>query len=501
MPTDDRRPFSSLEMSVVEANALALGVSLTELMAGAGRAVAEEAALRLPPPPARVALVVGPGNNGGDGLAAALELKHRGYRPELWRLPPPERLRGAAVRHFYEEAARQLPIHSGVPEVRELAEFPLVIDGILGTGQTGALRSPYAEAVAHLRQAQRPILAIDLPTGIEDPQGIRAQWTVALTGPKAETPPDRCGEEIVRSIGIPPEAWESTGPGEFQALIPWSRPTVRGRSGRLLIIGGGPYAGAPALAGRAALRTGAERSTLLVPGGVAATVQGFGPDLIVQGVGTAGRWTSDQVGPVTETIGRLRPGSLALGMGAGDHPETRAFFEGVRDWLAAHPDGHGPVLYDADALAVLAEGSRPPSTRGPAVFATPNLGEYRRWFEGSAEPTAAEVADRARSRGLHLLVKGSTDWLSDGPRTVRNRHHHPAMTVGGMGDVLDGVLGGLLAQGIEPWVAGRLAIYWVGEAGGRAQRRRGFGLLASDVIEEIPAAAVEALGGAAPAQA
>ncbi len=70
-----------------------------------------------------------------------------------------------------------------------------------------------------------------------------------------------------------------------------------------------------------------------------------------------------------------------------------------------------------------------------------------------------------------------------------------------MGDVLDGVLGGLLAQGIEPWVAGRLAIYWVGEAGGRAQRRRGFGLLASDVIEEIPAAAVEALGGAAPAQA
>src|SRR5579875_2918968 len=119
MPTDDRRPFSSLEMAVVEANAFALGISLRDLMAAAGRAVAEEAALRLPPPPARVALIIGSGNNGGGGLAAALELQRRGYRPGLWRLPPPERLRGAAVREFYEAAARQLPIHSGVPEVQE----------------------------------------------------------------------------------------------------------------------------------------------------------------------------------------------------------------------------------------------------------------------------------------------------------------------------------------------------------------------------------------------
>jgi len=501
MPTDDRRPFSSLEMAVVEANAFALGISLRDLMAAAGRAVAEEAALRLPPPPARVALIIGSGNNGGDGLAAALELQRRGYRPELWRLPPPERLRGAAVREFYEAAARQLPIHSGVPEVQELAEFPLVIDGILGTGQMGPLRSPYAEAVAHLRRSQRPILAIDLPTGVDDPEGIRAQWTVALTGPKAEAPTDRCGTVIVRSIGIPPEAWESTGPGEFRALTPWIRPTLRGRSGRLLIIGGGPYAGAPALAGRAALRTGAERATLIVPGGVAPTVQGFGPDLIVRGVGPAGWWAADQIDPVTEMIDRLRPGAVALGMGAGDHRDTREFFEGIHRWLTAHPDRHGPVLYDADALAAVSDPPPQAPAAGPAVFATPNLGEYRRWFEGTREPTAEEVAARARARGLYLLVKGSTDWLSDGPRTVRNEHHSSAMTVGGMGDVLDGVLGGLLAQGIEPWVAGRLALYWVGEAGERVHRVRGWGLMASDVIEAIPLAAVEALAGKGPAQA
>ncbi|EQD53290.1 sugar kinase, partial [mine drainage metagenome] len=156
---------------------------------------------------------------------------------------------------------------------------------------------------------------------------------------------------------------------------------------------------------------------------------------------------------------------------------------------------------DADALAVLSDRSPSASPPGPTVLATPNLGEYRRWFQGTAEPTADEVSDRARLRGLTLLVKGATDWLSDGPRTVRNDHHHRAMTVGGMGDVLDGVLGGLLSQGIEPWVAGRLALYWVGEAGARAERHKGFGLLASDVIEEIPRSAIEALDGAPGTQA
>ncbi len=501
MPTDDRRPFSSLEMAIVEANALALGTSLTDLMAAAGRVVAEEAARRLPPPPGQVAIVIGPGNNGGDGLAAALELRHLGHRPELWRLPPPERLRGAAVRRFYEEAVRELPIHSGVPAVEDLTGFSLLIDGILGTGQDGPLRPPYVDAVAHLRRSGRPILAIDVPTGIGDPEGIRANWTVALTGPKVEAPADRCGELIVRSIGIPPEAWQSTGPGEFQALRTWSHASERGRSGRLLIVGGGPYAGAPALAGRAALRTGAERATLLVPGLVAPVVQGFGPDLIVQGLGDGRRWTPEELPVARATIERLRPAAIAIGMGAGDDPKTREFFEGLRDWLETHPDDHGPVLYDADALAVLAD--RPPVASAPAapVFATPNLGEYRRWFGGSREPTAPEVADLARARGLHLLVKGPTDWLSDGLRTVRNDHHHRAMTVGGMGDVLDGVLGGLLAQGTEPWVAGRLAPYWTGEAGERAARLRGFGLLASDVIEEIPRSAVEALGGSVGDQA
>ncbi|EQD49518.1 protein containing YjeF-related protein, partial [mine drainage metagenome] len=217
---------------------------------------------------------------------------------------------GTAVRHFYEEAVGQLPVHSGVPDEQTLAEFPLLIDGILGTGQTGPLRPPYAEAVTHLRNSRRPVLAIDLPTGIQDPNGLRAEWTVALTGRKAEAPADRCGEVIVRSIGIPAEAWQSTGPGEFRALRTWTHPTVRGRNGRLLIVGGGPYAGAPALAGRAALRTGAERATLLVPGRVAAVVQGFGPDLIVQGLGTGDRWTPDEVGPVAETIERLRPGAV-----------------------------------------------------------------------------------------------------------------------------------------------------------------------------------------------
>lgn len=126
------------------------------------------------------------------------------------------------------------------------------------------------------------------------------------------------------------------------------------------------------------------------------------------------------------------------------------------------------------------------------MIATPNQGEYRRWFGGSEETTNTEVADRARQRGIYLLVKGRIDYLSDGRRVVANDHHHPAMTVGGMGDVLDGLLGGLLCQGLPPWEAGRLSLYWLGEAGRHTERRLGFGLLASDVIEELPRAATDA---------
>jgi ADP-dependent NAD(P)H-hydrate dehydratase / NAD(P)H-hydrate epimerase len=479
------RPLSATEALATELNAVALGVSIDALMENAGRAVAEEATRHLPAAPARVAIVASAGNNGGDGSCAAHYLQQWGYSPEVWLLRPPLEIRSRSARRCFDRIAHRVPVHIGLPSAEALHPVPLVIDAMLGTGQSGALRSPIREAVAAVRASGAPVLAIDLPTGTRAPDGLRATWTVALTAPKQEMDPTTAGEVIVRDIGIPEAAWTRTGPGEFAYFPTPTGVSDRGRSCRLLIIGGGPYAGAPALAALAALRSGAERATVFAPRGAAELVQGFSPNLVVRSFGT-GRFGP---GDVDELLGAVRsapPDAIALGMGAGAHPETVEAMRRLERELA----GTIPLVVDADGLAALPASAERASGGGAPIAATPNAGEYARLF---APPGSGGTADRRASvlrvageRRLLLVAKGQPDLVSDGRSIAENHHHHPGMTVGGVGDVLAGVLASLLGMGIEPYASGRLATYWVGEAGLLAATRRSFGLVATDVIDELP---------------
>ena len=149
-------------------------------------------------------------------------------------------------------------------------------------------------------------------------------------------------------------------------------------------------------------------------------------------------------------------------------------------------------MVDADALAAIPSGTDAPD-RDPGHWpvATPNAGEFERLFGGGriAPGDRTEAVRRlAAERHLFLIVKGEPDVLSDGETVVENFHHHPAMTVGGLGDVLAGTIASLLGQGLGPLAAARLGTYWVGEAGILAASRKSFGLVATDVLEELPAA-------------
>jgi len=491
MWASSRRPLSSIEMAVVEQNTVALGVTIDALMENAGRASAEEATRHLPAPPGRVAVVAGTGNNGGDGTCAAFYLQQWGYSPEIWLVRPPVEIRSRAAQRCFDRIKNRVPVRIGVPRSEDLGTMPLVIDALLGTGQTGRLRSPVRDAVAAIRASQAPVLSLDVPTGIRDPEGLRPKWTVTFTIPKDEMEEGKVGELTVRDIGIPPNAWRQTGPGEFHFFpIPKE---MRGRSGRLIVIGGGPYTGAPALAAMAALRSGAERATVITPEAAAGPIRSLSPNLIVVATGSD-RFRSTDVPVILETVGSARPEAVVLGMGAGAHPETVEALRSVIVALAPRV----PLVVDADGLNAL-----PPKTsdvvpsRDVRLIATPNRGEFERIFHG---PTAGSFEERSTSaeqialeRGLTLVVKGGPDILTDGQTTVGNAHHHLAMTVGGVGDVLGGVLGSLLAQGAEPFHAARLATFWTGEAGLRAAAHRGFGLVATDVIEELPGTLVAGL--------
>ena len=486
MPGFEGHPLSPKEMAVVEQNAVALGLTIDALMENAGRVVAEESAKRLPPPPARVGVVAGIGNNGGDGMCAAFYLHQWGFVPEIWLLRPPSEIRSRAAQRCYERIARLAPIHSGVPQGVALRPLPIVLDAMLGTGQLGELRPPFSDAAAAIAASQAPVLSVDVPSGLGATNAVRPRWTVTLTVRKDGMTNDRCGEIIERDIGIPWEAYHRTGPGEFLFFPRPESTSIRGRSARLLIVGGGPYAGAPALAGLAALRAGAERATVVAPDPAAMSVQHFSPNLVVHAVGDVAFDPKD-VPALVAFFQKAEPRAVVLGMGSGAAPRT---IEAYRE-LISELRGKVPIVVDAEALQAL----EPPPTGSPKfdagnLIATPNEGEFQRVFgpvpEGSVDERLQGARTKSAQWGVTLLVKGYADLISDGERSFVNLHHHPANTVSGVGDVLAGVVGSLLAQGATSLEAARLATYWVGEAGVHAAAERSFGLIATDVIDELP---------------
>lgn len=488
----DARPLTATETRVIERNAVALGITIDNLMENAGRAIAEEAALHLPPAPARVGVVAGVGNNGGDGFAAAHYLSQWGYTPELWVVRPPSEIRSGAARRCFERVQGRLPTHARLPRAEELAALPLVIDALLGTGQGGALRPPYSEAVALIRSAGIPVLSIDVPTGLGSHDALAPRWTVALTALKEGMTATNSGEISVREIGIPFEAWRSTGPGEF-AYFATSRPgRLPGRHGRVLVIGGGPYSGAPALAGLAAIRSGAERATVLAPEPAARSIQGFSPDLVVLPVGRDAFQSSDS-DAILQAVEGAKVDAVAMGMGAGRSPGTLELF---RQLLSRLPPAL-PLVVDADALGALPMDAERATRRTGAVVATPNEGEFARYFGGAApgSPTneGATAVSAAGKSGATLVVKGDRDRIASEGREFENRHHPDSLPVGGTGDVLAGVIVAQLARGIPALGAARLGTYWVGEAGERAARRAGYGLIASDVLVELGPALADGL--------
>ncbi len=485
-------PQSARETRVIEANAVALGASIDTLMENAGRAVAEEAARRVKGPSEGIAVLAGPGNNGGDGFAAVHYLKQWGFSPDVWLTSPASEIRSSPARRCYERISATTRLRVGVPRAEELDGYALIIDALLGTGQHGEPRPPIRDAVLVLRDCRVPILSVDEPTGLGSAVAVRPRWTVALESVKEGMTPETSGEILVRPIGIPAAASHETGPGLF-LYFPVAAGRARSpRTGRVLVIGGGPFPGAPALAGLAVLRSGAERAVIAAPQPAAGYIQSYSPTLIVHGVGTD-RFQPSDVASLLRLLEREHFDAVVVGMGVGRAPETEAAMGELLAKLRTRPTA---LVVDADALGALAtaRGGGPPVA--PCV-ATPNRHEFDSHFLNLSETLAdsrLEAARRiAQERGVVLLAKDDVDLLTDGTRGFLNRHHHPAMTVGGTGDVLAGVVGSLLARGVEGLDAARLAAFWVGDAGLRAFGTRSWGLTALDVIDELPAALREGL--------
>lgn len=454
------------EVKVLDINSGIHGVPASMLMENAGRGIArfilEEYS------PNSVLIICGPGNNGGDGYVAGRRLSEEGVDVIVLPVREPNTDLATAAAEKADRHVRKIDIDDLDTEV---ANVDVVVDAMLGVGITGDLREPYARIVELLNLIDQPIVSVDVPTGMGTEGHLVP--SVTLTFHDIKQGMDGIGRVEVIDIGIPPKASLFTGPGELTLIPSRRRDGHKGTSGKVLIIGGGPFTGAPALAAMSALRTGCDLAVVAAPARAAGVIAEFSPNIIVRSL--PGDMISDEsIGPLADMVGGFD--SVAIGPGMGDDP---ASIEATKHIVSNLVDIGKPFAIDADALRIYID-SVP---TGIGVM-TPHMGEFRR-IVGDGKPV--ELARKLiEDTDMVVLLKGVEDVITSSGRTIRNTTGNPGMTVGGTGDVLAGAVGGLLALGLEPFDAARVAAYVVGAAGDKAYEEYGNSLLATDIIETMP---------------
>lgn len=467
------------EMAVVDQNAAALGVSQKQLMESSGNAIAR-VVRDVAQQDNDVAIVAGRGNNGGDAFVAARFLD--AFDLTISLVGRPENITTEIARENWEALqrgdydTRQIRDSTAV----SLGDPDVVVDALLGTGIAGALREPTATAADAINDSAATVVAVDVPSGLDAdtgdlaPNAVEADHVVTFHDTKPGLA-DLDATITVAEIGIPELAETVVESGDLLRLTRDSG-SHKGENGEVLVVGGGPYVGAPALAAQAALRAGADLVRVACPTTVAQEIQGYSENLILRPV------DGHEFGPGhVDRIVKLAAGhdALVIGPGLGDSSAT---MDAVESLLEAYD---GLAVVDADALAVV-----PDVETDATLLCTPHQGELIDMGGQTSEDwreRADLVADFAKELGHTLVVKGPTDVISDGKRTRISQTGNPGMTVGGTGDILAGVTGALAAQ-IDPFHAAGLGAYVTGRAGDLAADRYGNGLVASDLLDGIPEA-------------
>jgi NAD(P)H-hydrate epimerase len=264
-------------------------------------------------------------------------------------------------------------------------------------------------------------------------------------------------------------------------LLPGRRKDAhKGDAGRILVIGGGPYTGAPAFTGMAAMRSGVDLAFVATPEPAALPVSIYSPNIIVKAL-RGDVFSEEHVDDLLSFSKDIDV--VAIGPGLGDAKETVV---AVQKFISKCDR---PMVIDADAIRAC--GAKPQILRGKAGVITPHAGEFKK-LTGKSVPAEDQnarmkmVEDAASKLRMTIVLKGAVDVISDGGSVKLNRTGNNAMTVGGTGDVLTGTIAGMLAQKTTPFVAGRIGAFVVGLAGDLAYEEKSYGMLATDVIDKIP---------------
>jgi ADP-dependent NAD(P)H-hydrate dehydratase / NAD(P)H-hydrate epimerase len=474
------------------------GIPSLDLMERAGEGLADVVAQRAPA--GRIAIVCGKGNNGGDGLVAARLLRQAGREVEVLAVWPPQWLQGDAA-----EQLRRLPGPEPVPfEPDRLGRAHAIVDALLGTGSSGAPRDPAAAVIEAMEAAKAPVVAADVPSGVDASTGevagaavhavATATFHTAKPGLWVHPGKAHAGEVRVVDIGIPrgAPAKPETGlidPGVLRGVPHRDATSTKFSSGNVFVIGGSTgLTGAPAMAALAAMRSGAGYVTVAAPASLEPTFSVLLLEAMMVGLPEQdGALMPEAAEPALKAL--RRADAVVLGPGLGRSPGAQAFAREMFERIDV------PLVIDADGLNALA-GCFPedlPQRRWPTVL-TPHAGELGRLLDvesGEIGRVRLEYAREAAAKSRAFVVLKGDDTIVAAPtgRVAISRGGAPALATAGTGDVLSGMIATMLAKRLAPAQAACTAVHAHVRAGRLAAAPHGpDGVIASDVIQQLPAA-------------
>ena len=498
------------DMRIIEDNAEELGLPKIRLMENAGRGAADAIIKYLEEHNEKingkkVLVFAGLGNNGGDGFVVLRHLTQYGMKGVVYLLGPKDKLRTTDAQSNFRILENMFS-NVNIKEIKdssvlktleaEINKMDIIIDAMLGTGLKGKLREPYATAVKLINNSKKIVVAIDTPTGLNPDTGevhgdaVKATFTVTFHDikPGLMNKKDYTGEVIIKKIGVPPEAAVIVGKGDVkEAFRPRKPDSHKGDFGRLIIIGGGKYfTGAPAIAALAAYRVGTDLVTVITPEEVENTIRSYSPTLIVRGY--SGKVLNKNIiNILDEYINTVD--AIVIGPGTGRDEQIVDFLPTLLKYLK---DSGKPVVIDADPLRILSKNKELFPWKNAIL--TPHQGEFRSLLpENITIPSDLEekkelVMNTAKTLGVTIVLKGRFDIISNGSKVKINRTGNPGMTVGGTGDSLCGIIGGLLANKVDNFLAASVGAYINGLAGDMAAAELGYHLTPLDIVNRIPTA-------------
>ena len=498
------------EMALWDRETIASGVPGMVLMEAASREALDVLITEFGPVEGVVVhCFAGPGNNGGDAFAIGRQLFEHGAEVTIYHTRPCDRYSGDAGANLAWAKALGVPtVHLDGTDPATLGQPDVIIDGLLGTGFDGELSPAFLALVRAInRFGERAfVLSLDIPSGLNGgtgapcPEAVSADATVtfqaaklglALPGAAAHA-----GMVHVRPIGITAKAMEAhptrhqlIAATAMDALPPLCPDMHKGTAGRVLIAGGSPgLTGAPHLAALGALRSGAGLVTVACPAGLADAIKAGSPDIMTLPLGQGTQWTPDMTEKLLERAEHTD--ALVIGPGLGRGSGATRFIK------TCVPHCRCRTVLDADALYGLSQYPELIADLPPTTIVTPHPGEMARLLgQTSAEVqtdrlgAAARFVERCRAT---LVLKGAGTLVADKSATCVSPFSEPNLAVGGSGDVLSGLLGSLLAQGIGQLQAACIGVYWHGLAG--RLLREDFptrGNTASEIAHMLPTAAKE----------